>query len=192
LGFILNDNINIQFYITGNLGIGKMYFSQLILVEFFKWGSKVLIDYKGFVALIDLSNSKNLIINIENDDEFGEFADKKDVWNIINEVSPKVSHDFKGEKIILVSSSKKNTVEDFFKHQMLKQFNMLTWDWLEVNECWKCLYRSECTLESLKNKFSLCDEVIRWIFDPSMSLAHIKKTIKIVVTSINWILNYQG
>jgi hypothetical protein len=31
------------------IGIGKTYFGRLMLVEFLKRGSKVLIDYKGFI-----------------------------------------------------------------------------------------------------------------------------------------------
>ncbi|CAG8453147.1 13333_t:CDS:2 [Funneliformis caledonium] len=185
-----HDESYVRYYITGNSGISKTYFRRLMLIELLKQGKQVLIDYMGFTALIDLKDSNNFLIELENEYEFRKFVQQKHVWCIIDGVSPKVNHDFDRGKIILVSSPKKEIIGGFMKHQRCKQFNMPTWEELEVNEY--CNYLSK-PLVSVKEKFRLCSGIVRLIFDHKITLEDLKDNIASVVTSVNSnILSYQS
>ena len=166
-----------------------------MLVELLKQGKQVLMDYKGFTALIDPKDPKNYLQEVKDEYTYGQIAQQKHIWCIIDGVTPKVGHDFDGGKLILVSSPRKEIIGDFMKHQRRKQFIMPTWEEEEVDECWKLIHENKTTvtLESLKKKFRLCGGIARWVFDTEMTLEDIRDNIESAITSIDAkILDYQG
>ncbi|CAI2166406.1 13195_t:CDS:2 [Funneliformis geosporum] len=76
--FILNDKIFNRYCITGNPGIGKVYFGRIMLVELLKQKKSVLIDYEGFTAWIE-PNGSLLKINNEDRTTYRQVAGQKDV-----------------------------------------------------------------------------------------------------------------
>ena len=84
-------------------------------------------DYRDFTALIDPTAPKNFLQEVRDEYQFEQIAQQNDIWCIIDGVASKVDHDFNGEKLILVfSSSRKEIVGGFMKHQNRKKFIMPT------------------------------------------------------------------
>ena len=83
-----------------------------MLVELLKQGKQVLMDYKGFTALIDPTDPKNCLQEVKNEYSYRQIAQQKQIWCIIDGVTPKVGHDFDGGELILVSSPKKEIIGD--------------------------------------------------------------------------------
>ena len=176
--FILNDieaNRLNRYCITGNPGIGKSYFGILMLVELIKRNKSVLIDYEGFTARISPNGD---ILKVENDDRtlYGQIAEKKDVWCIIDSVMPKFNHDLIG-RFIMVSSPRKEFIERFIKAQRSEIFYMPPWEIDELYECQDKIYQ-QIPRDSIKEKFDLCGGVARWIFDIKMTQDKIKLRIE--------------
>jgi hypothetical protein len=191
--FILKDKKYKRYCITGNPGIGKTYFGMLMLVEFLKQNKSVLIDYKGFTALID--PKKHSVQLIRNEYDYRIFAEQKNVVCIIDGVLPKVNHDFTGPKLIMVSSPKKELIGNFTKAQRTKKLYMPTWEWDEILSCYNYVYNEnvDFTQQLLMEKFLLCGGNARTIFDPEISSESIKADIEKAITSIDGkILEYQG
>ena len=186
--FILNNNLHNRFLITGNPGIGKTYFGRLMLVELLKIGKKVLFDSKDCTLYIDPNGNTYRV----NSYEYKLFAQAKDTWCIIDGRPPQISHDWSAGKFIMVSSPQRDIIKDFDKPRC-KTFYMPTWDEDELLECWKSLYKSEITEETIKRKFNLCGGIPRWIFDSEMDSEKIRKMIVSASESIDsCILDYQA
>ncbi|CAB4445527.1 unnamed protein product [Rhizophagus irregularis] len=91
----------------------------------------VLLDNKDFMGLI--TPDGNLIL--VKDDEYRLFAKRLNTYCIIDGVELKVSHDFNGPKLIMVSSPNKEIIEKFMKAQNSRKFYMPIWRLEELNEC---------------------------------------------------------
>src|SRR5688500_12422576 len=100
-----------RFCITGNPGIGKTYFGMLLLVDLLKKGHSVLIDNKDYTAFISPKNGGELF-KIEKN-EYILFAQLENTWCIIDGREPQVSHDFRGAKLVMVSSPNKEVIGKF-------------------------------------------------------------------------------
>ncbi|CAB4417411.1 unnamed protein product [Rhizophagus irregularis] len=183
-----NNNRYNRFLIIGNPGIGKTYFGRLMLVELLKRGKKVLFDNKDCTLYIDPNGS----VYRPNSYEYKLFAQAKDTWCIIDGRPPQISHDWSAGKFIMVSSPKRDIIKDFDK-PTCKTFYMPTWDEDELLECWKSLYESKITEETIKRKFNLCGGIPRWIFDSLTDSKIICEMIDSASKSIDsCILDYQA
>jgi hypothetical protein len=192
--FILNNGKYKRYCITGNPGIGKMYFGLLMLVELLKQNKSVLIDYKSFTALI---NPKEYSVElVKNEYDYRRKAERENVVCIIDGVKPKVNHDFTGPKMIMVSSPKKELIGNFTKAQRTKKLYIPMWMWDEISSCYNCVYNNENVVfnqKLLKEKFNLCGGNARIIFDPEISLESFKEEIEKEIPKIDAkILEYHG
>jgi hypothetical protein len=187
--FILNDKYYSRYFITGNPGIGKTYFGRLMLVELLKRGKIVLVDCKDCTMYISPQGEAFEI----DSNEYKKFARGENTWCIIDGRKPKISHDFSAGKFIMVSSPKREIIEDFDK-QSCKTFYMPTWTEAEVLTCHNCLY-TNIDVENVKQKLKFCGGIPRWIFDDMINIENIKNMIDSAIASVSivqCILECQG
>jgi hypothetical protein len=175
--FIIEDKKFDQYCITGNPGIGKTYFGILLLVALLRKNFSVLLDNKDSTGFITPDGN---LIPVK-DDEYRLFAERPNTYCIIDEVELKVSHDFNGPKLIMVSSPKKEIVDKFMKAQNSRKFYMPIWS---LEECQEKIYY-DITEGLVKEKFKLCRGIARWVFNTNMSLSTIEKTLKNAILNIN-------
>ncbi|CAG8673861.1 1455_t:CDS:2, partial [Funneliformis caledonium] len=165
---ILNNESHNRFLITGNPGIGKIYFGRLMLVELLKKGNKVIFDCKDCTLYINLRGESFTV-------------DSKKEYLLLAQ-----------GKFIMVSSHKRDIIGDFDK-QKCKTLYMQTWNEEELLKCWDKLYKVKISEETIKKKFRLCGGVPRWIFDNDMSYKKIYKMIVSASESFDQnILDYQA